>query len=268
MFWERLISGIVLIFVAVLTIMSGEGILITTLTIISIIGMIELLKVKKMNGQAPGIVAYVVTAAYYGLLEFSGLDFSESVLVATVVLFVVLAGIYVFSYPKYNYEQITLVVFAFFYVTILMSYVYHIRTLGDGIYLVWLVFLCSWGCDTCAYCVGVLFGKHKMSPKLSPKKSIEGAVGGAVGAGVLGGIYGFCMNTFQGTEFPIYLFVIICVVGGIISMIGDLLASGIKRDGNIKDYGKLIPGHGGILDRFDSMIFISPVLYYLLLFFV
>lgn len=127
----------------------------------------------------------------------------------------------------------------------------------------WLIFLSSWGCDTCAYCVGVLFGKHKMAPKLSPKKSVEGGVGGIAGAALLGALFAFLMNRWGGAQANPLHYAVICGSGGVISQIGDLAASAIKRNHDIKDYGKLIPGHGGILDRFDSVIFTAPVIYYL-----
>ena len=127
--------------------------------------------------------------------------------------------------------------------------------LSDGGVVVWLIFLSSWGCDTCAYCVGVLIGKHKMAPKLSPKKSVEGGIGGIVGAALLGALFALAVNRFGGA--------FVSPVGGAISQVGDLAASAIKRNHEIKDYGKLIPGHGGILDRFDSVIFTAPVIYYL-----
>ena len=143
------------------------------------------------------------------------------------------------------------------YVAVMLSFIYLTRNLPDGKFLVWLIFLCSWGCDTCAYCVGMLIGKHKMAPVLSPKKSIEGAVGGVVGAALLGVIYA------AATQGNMAEYALICGVGALISMVGDLAASAIKRNQNIKDYGKLIPGHGGILDRFDSVIITAPVIYYL-----
>ena len=156
-----------------------------------------------------------------------------------------------------------MVYFGILYVAVMLSFIYQTRNLEDGLFLVGLVFLCSWGCDTCAYCVGVLIGKHKMAPKLSPKKSIEGAVGGLAGAALLGALYALAINRWGGTTVSPAEFALICFVGGMISMIGDLAASAIKRDHDIKDYGKLIPGHGGILDRFDSVIFTAPVTYFM-----
>ena len=153
--------------------------------------------------------------------------------------------------------------FGVVYVSVMLSYIYQTRNLTDGAYLVWLIFLCSWGCDTCAYCVGMLIGKHKMSPILSPKKSVEGAVGGVVGAAILGAVYAAVVGKYLQAENQVVMYAVICAVGALISMVGDLAASAIKRNHEIKDYGTLIPGHGGILDRFDSVIFTAPIIFYL-----
>ena len=171
---------------------------------------------------------------------------------------------YVFSYRAYKTEQALAAFFGVFYTAAMLSYVYQTRMLEQGAYIVWLIFLCSWGSDTCAYCVGVLFGKHKMSPKLSPKKSVEGAAGGIAGSMLLTFLYCFAFQEQIQVEFnEMLIFAVIGGVGALISMVGDLAASAIKRNYGIKDYGTLIPGHGGILDRFDSVIFTAPVVYYL-----
>ena len=196
----------------------------------------------------------VGTVLYYFMIYNTGAEYLDVFIIA--YLMVILA-VYVFTYPKYKTEQMLAVFFGVFYVAVMLSYVYQTRMLTAGAYIVWLIFLCSWGCDTCAYCVGMLIGKHKMAPVLSPKKSIEGAVGGVVGAALLGVIYA------AATHGAMLEYAVICGVGALISMVGDLAASAIKRNHEIKDYGKLIPGHGGILDRFDSVIFTAPVIYYL-----
>ena len=110
----------------------------------------------------------------------------------------------------------------------------------------------------------MLFGKRKLAPVLSPKKSIEGAIGGALGAAILGAIYGAVVSSRLVMGNAPVLFAIICAAGAVISQCGDLIASGIKRQHGIKDYGNLIPGHGGVLDRFDSVIFTAPLIYTLL----
>ncbi len=185
-------------------------------------------------------------------------------MVFIIALLVVLLSVYVLAYPKYHASQITAAFFGVFYVAVMLSGVYQVRMMEQGAYLVWLIFLCSWGCDTCAYCVGVRFGKHKMSPVLSPKKSVEGAFGGIAGTFLLTALYALAFREQMGiTNVQIVVLAAISTVGGVISMIGDLAASAIKRNYEIKDYGKLIPGHGGILDRFDSVIFTAPVICYL-----
>ena len=184
-------------------------------------------------------------------------DFGNYGTMAIIISMILILFVYVFGYPKYHAEQVMAAFFGVVYVAVMLSFIYLTRSLPDGKFLVWLIFLCSWGCDTCAYCVGMLIGKHKMAPVLSPKKSIEGAVGGVAGAALLGVIYA------AATQGKMAEYALICAVGALISMVGDLAASAIKRNQNIKDYGKLIPGHGGILDRFDSVIITAPVIYYL-----
>ena len=144
----------------------------------------------------------------------------------------------------------------------------------EGIYFVGLAFSCSWFTDTFAYIVGVKFGKHKMAPVLSPKKSIEGAIGGVVITSLFNVLilYFFtigCKNLYDYTIFgesaSKYLIIIpISMILSLVSMLGDLSASAIKRNFGIKDYSQLIPGHGGIMDRFDSCIFVAPALYCIL----
>ena len=102
-----------------------------------------------------------------------------------------------------------------------------------------------------------------MAPKLSPKKSVEGGIGGVAGAALIAVLYGLAINHWGNADVNVLSFAVIGAAGGMISQVGDLGASAIKRNYGIKDYGKLIPGHGGILDRFDSVIFTAPIIYYL-----
>ena len=124
---------------------------------------------------------------------------------------------------------------------------------------IWIVVIAAFGSDICAYFTGYFLGKHKMAPNLSPKKTIEGAVGGLIGSSLLSGLFGFVFMKEMA---------LVCLVlglfGGAAGMAGDLTASMFKRKMGIKDYGTLIPGHGGIMDRFDSVIFVAPVVYYVI----
>ena len=257
MFKTRLLSGIVLVAVALLTIISGGYVLFFTLLGISLIGMQELYKVMKVREDhfnALEIAGYLGAVIYYVLMS---LDFEKYGMMGVIISFMMFMFVYVFTYPKFKADQVMPAFFGVVYVAVMLSFIYLTRNLPDGKFLVWLIFLCSWGCDTCAYCVGMLIGKHKMAPVLSPKKSVEGAVGGVAGAALLGVIYA------AATQGPMLEYAVICAIGALISMVGDLAASAIKRNQGIKDYGTLIPGHGGILDRFDSVIFTAPVIYFL-----
>lgn len=261
MFKTRLLSGILLVIIALIIIVAGGDILFATILAISIIGMTEIYKILDINKKPLGFVGYVAASAYFALLR---LELTNWITFLTIAFLLLILATYVFSYPKYRSEHIMLAFFGLFYVAFMLSYVYQIRMLEQGAFLVWLVFICSWGCDTCAYCVGMLIGKHKMAPVLSPKKSIEGAVGGVVGAALLGALYALSINHFAtGTHASVIVYALIGAVGGLISQLGDLAASAIKRNHNIKDYGKLIPGHGGILDRFDSVIITAPIIFYM-----
>ncbi len=263
MFKTRLLSGVILTLIALITIISGGDILFGTILLISIIGMTELYKIFDIHKKLLGITGYVALAGYFALIRFGMVDWVTCMVIGFLIL---IMAIYVFCYPKYHSEHVMLAFFGLFYVGIMLSYVYQTRMLSGGVFLVWLIFICSWGCDTSAYCVGMLLGKHKLAPVLSPKKSIEGAVGGVVGAALLGVLYGLCVNHFAGAGVNLISYAIISAVGAVISQVGDLAASGIKRNHDIKDYGRLIPGHGGILDRFDSVIITAPIIYYLAVF--
>ena len=257
MFKTRLISGILLVIAALLTIISGGYVLFFTLLCISLIGMQELYKAMGIHEDRTGlleIVGYLGAVLYYISLL---LGFESYGLMAVLVSLILVMFVYVFTYPKYHANQVMAAFFGVVYVAVMLSFILMTRNLPDGKFIVWLIFLCSWGCDTCAYCVGMLIGKHKMAPVLSPKKSVEGGVGGVVGAALLGVIYA------AATQGPMVEYAVICGIGALISMVGDLAASAIKRNQGIKDYGKLIPGHGGILDRFDSVIFTAPFVYLL-----
>ena len=219
--------------------------------------------------KAPGIWGMIFVVLYYGTVYMGeALNLAGPLLL--VAFLMVLMGVYVVTFPKYKTDEITAPFFGLVYVALMLSFLYQTRMVpieGKNTPIVYfLIFICSWGCDTCAYCVGMLIGKHKMSPKLSPKKSVEGAVGGVAGAALLTALYCFIFRSPMHLERgEIVILAVIAAIAGLISMVGDLTASAIKRNYDIKDYGKLIPGHGGILDRFDSMIITAPIIYFLAL---
>lgn len=261
-FLERLLSGIALVIIALVTIILGEDVLLITIGAVSLIGLWEMNRVFGIEKQITGILGYICTIVYYILLKT---DHMQHAFVLMVFFIMALMSVYVFYFPNIKTESVMASIFGVMYVVAMLSFIYIVRQEDNGLYNVWLIFLCSWGSDTCAYLAGVAFGKHKMAPVLSPKKSVEGAVGGVAGAALLGFVYASVFKeNISGAFDPKISYPIICGAGSLISMTGDLAASAVKRNHDIKDYGKLIPGHGGIMDRFDSVIFVAPVIWLLL----
>ena len=266
MFKTRLLSGIVLVVLMIGILYVGGYLTGAATLLLSLGGMFELLRIYKLQWSSVGITGYIATIGYYALLFTGNQEYIMPLIMGFILLVLV---IYVTRFPAFTDKEIMQVVFSFFYVTVMMSYFYLIRELKYGGAFIVLVFVCSWINDTCAYCVGVKLGKHKMTPKLSPKKSIEGLVGGIAGAAMVGAVYGifFNSNVYELNNAPL-VFSIIGMLGAMVAVIGDLTASAIKRNNEIKDYGRLIPGHGGILDRFDSIIFVAPIIYYLIIYMI
>lgn len=229
--------------------------------IISLIGMYEFFNVlKSKNINALRTIAYVSCIVYYILLN-NNTNFHIILLIIIASLFIMLCIPIINT--KYNFIDISCTLFGFVYIAIFFSFLVLINYKNQGNYLIWLVFVSSWLCDTTAYYVGRAFGKYKLCPKVSPNKTIEGSLGGLLGSTVSCGILGLLFTRF-GVNIAIYHYLIIGALCGVFCQFGDLTASSIKRFINVKDYSNLIPGHGGILDRFDSILFAALVVYYYL----
>lgn len=269
----RGISGVVLLALLAITLTSGGAVLFGFTLLISLVAFFELTKAMQVRGEkkisALELVGLCGVIGYYAFLFW---DKTQAYGMLAIILTIMgMMLMFVLAYPKISVSQLLAAIVAFVYAPVFLSYLFLTRQLFMGQYFVWLIFTSSWACDTCAYCVGKPFGKHKMAPVLSPKKSIEGAVGGIAGAALIGFLYACWLVKKEPAVFSqeiLWVIPLISALGGILSQIGDLAASGIKRQFQIKDYGKLIPGHGGIMDRFDSVIVTAPLTYYLVLFFV
>ena len=161
---------------------------------------------------------------------------------------------------KTSFKDIAYTFIGIFYVVFFMMFVAFINGMKDGNILIWYAILAAWGTDIFAFFIGLRFGKHKFS-KVSPKKSIEGCIAGTVGAVLLMLIYTYVTNTFWGTDYSYMFIALIGLILSLIGQIGDFAASSIKRYVDIKDFSNLIPGHGGMLDRIDSLIFLAPFAY-------
>lgn len=270
MFWVRLLSGACLLLLSFLFVYLGGIPLAAILLVLSVTAFFEMGRAIKLFDKKQNSVmvwGYIAIVAYYVVLAFSGTTIHLAM--AAVLGIIGFLVVYVFSFPKYEVEDISGAIYAFVYAPIMLSFMGLTRNLDNGIYIVWMIYISAWGSDTLAYCVGMLTGKtignHKMTPKLSPKKSIEGAVGGILGAALLAWLYGKFVMGRVVTDVPNleWILALIGACGGFMAMIGDLAASAVKRNKDVKDYGHCIPGHGGILDRFDSMIFTAPLTYFL-----
>ncbi|MBR4668231.1 MAG: phosphatidate cytidylyltransferase [Butyrivibrio sp.] len=262
----RVISGIIIAMVLAAVLIPGGYVLAATLLVVSFISYFELTRAtgihengKKINViESCGYLSIVVHYIQMVLVK----DYSYYIFSVMFAFFLIMVC-YVLSFPKFTATQAMTAFFCFVYAPVNMSFVYLLRIRTYGEYLAWIPFI-AWVCDTSAYFVGRALGKHKLVPKLSPKKTVEGAIGGLLGSVAVGFIFGYILYVRE-THNPMIIVVLLLItfVGSIIAQLGDLLASGIKRDHNIKDYGNLIPGHGGIMDRFDSVIFVIPCIYFL-----
>lgn len=267
MFRTRLLSSIVLVILIASVLLLGGPVLFLFTLFVALKAFFEMTKATKVRGESQKVCLLEIFGAlgvlgYYGVIYFAN---TETYIMLTITLTIVaILFVYVFTFPKYEANQIMAAIFSFIYAPIMLAYLYLTRNLENGIYIVWLIFISSWICDTCAYLVGMAIGKHKLAPVLSPKKSIEGGIGGIAGAALVGLVYAFILKRIGVSQGNLlWVFPVISAIGAMISQVGDLAASAIKRNFGIKDYGRLIPGHGGIMDRFDSVIFTAPMIYYL-----
>ncbi len=263
---ERTISAVILVIAAFASILPGGIILAVVLYGISMVGFLELTRAcgvrKDQKPNTLEIVGLAAITCYY-LVTYFVQDASYAVMVILLAM-IAMMSVYVFGFPKYHADQVMDAYFALIYAPVMLSFVLLTRQLDDGIYLVWMIFISSWISDTFAYLAGVMLGRHKLAPVLSPKKSVEGSVGGIVGAALFGALFGAYLDSTLGQEQYVMILAVVGGVGSVISQVGDLAASAIKRNHEIKDYGNLIPGHGGIMDRFDSVIFTAPITYFLI----
>ena len=255
----RTLSGAALAVLIIALYLLGEWTWFAGMALASCLGLFEFYRLYGLERKAPGIVGFAVCAAY---LVLTGLHRYDLYMHVFLLFFIILAIVYVLRYEKTEAEEVLSAFFGFFYVPVMLSFMYRVRVMEDGQYLVILIFIGSWICDTFAYFTGVLFGRHKMAPVLSPKKSVEGGIGGVLGAVLFGVLYGLLFGS-KLTSFsqPVLAFGVIAFFASLVSMAGDLLASAFKRSKGIKDYSRLIPGHGGILDRFDSIITVAPMIF-------
>lgn len=256
-FLTRAIAGIIMVLLIIFTVLKGGNYLSLFIFFISIVGIREFYNAfDNLDGISPiKYIGYLSTVLFLinnlGLKKIS-LDFI--IFITTIILLFR----FVFN-RELNISDIAVTLLGIIYVPFFFQHIVYL----DGYIHIWLIFIISWGTDTFAYLAGNLFGRTKLIPKISPNKTIEGSLGGILGSLVL--TYTFS-KVFSLEKLPHML--VLAIICSIIAQLGDLTASRIKRITGIKDFGYIIPGHGGILDRFDSILFVGPCLYYFMKFLI
>ena len=274
----RIISAATaLVLLAVIMVLGREA-LGLAVSILAIIGIHEFYGAMESSGYKPiKLIGYLSCLSLLYLtfrdkINPDGLTFvfipSKGLSLAMFLVILALFCILIFQYDKYTITDIAVTIMGIFYVVFLFSFIILVRNMGErGDLYIWLVFVGAWAPDTAAYFTGVAFGRTKILPVISPKKSLEGSIGGVLGSMAIMSAVGFYLNAegiYNQGGIPFYHYIVLGLLCGIISQLGDWAASAIKRRAGIKDYGRLMPGHGGVLDRFDSILFIAPVVYFYL----
>lgn len=267
----RVISGIFLIALIAAMNLAGGPIMCCILLLIALQGLFEFYRAvgvynaedKKHNVLE--CIGYFGTVVYYLTAMIIRDNILLDLMLIICIVPVAMLAAYVFTFPKYEGTVVMKAFFGFMYVPVMLCFIFLTRSMMRGEYLVWLIYISSWICDTCAYLTGTLLGKRKLAPVLSPHKSVEGAIGGIAGTVIISVVFSFFFPEAYDlkTAGNTWVFVLLGAVGGFVSQVGDLAASAFKRNHDVKDYGRIIPGHGGVLDRFDSVIFTAPMIYFL-----
>ncbi len=230
------------------------------IAIIALLGLSEFYGALKKKSYKP-----IEVVGSLSVLPILGIGYLEPEVLKIILFFILPVAVFIlffksiYSKLKHNIVDISLTIMGIIYVPFLFSFIPLTRSLENGAYYIWYILAGAWVTDTFAYLVGVKFGKHKFS-EISPKKSIEGSIGGILGCMLFFAIYSYFLTT-KGIDLNVTAMTIAGFFVSIISQIGDLAASSIKRFCDVKDYSNLMPGHGGILDRFDSIIMIAPFIY-------
>ncbi len=261
---KRILSGIIgLPIVALILIFGNIYIVDVFFTIVAIITIYEYLQSFNQKYKPVKWVAYLscILIAFLHIIPKDYLLYTLGLEIAVIIAILFIQII--LSNMKTSVIDTMITFFGICYIPFFLSFISLLYGIENGKYLIWFILIAAWGTDTCAYFIGSKFGKHKFT-KISPKKSIEGCIGGTLGAILITLIYTFAINKLVDMQVSYIYISLIGFILSILSQMGDLSASSIKRTMGIKDFGNLIPGHGGMLDRIDSIIFIAPFAYCLL----
>lgn len=235
------------------------------ISLLSVIGIYEMQGCIGAKKHVFSLVPVLVVGAGmpFFVRYYNGDSFYAYMFLTSFALIAFLLITSVFSGDSFNVETAAISAVTTVYVSFGLSSLVLLRDMPFGEYIYFLPFIISWITDTFAYFSGMLFGKHKLIPSVSPKKTVEGAIGGTLFAVGFTVLYGFVIGKITGAEVQYISLMIVGLIVSLLAQCGDLVMSLIKRKYGIKDYGKLFPGHGGVLDRFDSIIIASAFIYFL-----
>lgn len=261
--FKRVISGVIgLTLLIILLLAPNVYIFDIALFLVMSIGLSEFLKTMKVESNPLKLVAFFIMIPQ--LIFFNNPNVDN---LSIYLLILAAFSLIIINNKIENTHYVYLSLMGVILLGFLPAHILKVREMHYGNLLIWLVFIGAWATDTFAYYIGRLIGKHKLTP-ISPKKTIEGSIGGLLGATLVMYLYGLFISRQYGVPYSMINYVIIGLICGVVSQIGDLSASLLKRTADVKDFGNILPGHGGILDRFDSVLFAAPAVYYYLHFFM
>ncbi|MBR6033376.1 MAG: phosphatidate cytidylyltransferase [Clostridia bacterium] len=262
---KRVLSALIGFPIVILILVFGNQIVIdVAFSAIAIICLHEFYNAFKKDSNPVSWLGYAVAVliAFIHVIPKPYVKESLQLLLPSVTVMLFLAVIV--TEMKITVKDMMITLLGIVYILGFIVFIPMLRGAENGIYYVWYIIFIAWGTDVFAYCIGKKWGKHKFS-QISPKKSIEGCIAGIIGAIVASLLYTLALNKLAGMDISYIYIAIVSFALSIISQVGDFAASTVKRYTEIKDYSSLIPGHGGMLDRFDSVIFIAPFAYFLLI---
>ncbi len=254
----RVVSGVVaaVLFIVIMLLPNP----VFEIAFVLLIGGLTFETVRAFKLDVPFRIISCVGAMAIGVLS---IFYPNYLLLGIFAFLVLILGVTLALPERYNIRDIVVALFSIMYVCIFPSFLPRVLTMWSaGKWLILFVFIGAWLSDIGAFFAGRAFGKHKLIEKVSPKKTVEGSIGGILAAILFSLLYAFGLQKFAGMAPHYGVIALFAFLASILGQMGDLLASMIKRYCGIKDFGKIMPGHGGLFDRCDSIILIAPLLYY------
>lgn len=249
--------------VAAIMIIGNKYVISIGFAIIAMIAMNEYLLAVSKKSNPVGWISYLACALISLVCIIPEAMYSHIILISVVTILLILFLQVIVTGMKTNFNDLAYTFVGIIYIAFFISSMVMLRNSEHGKILIWYVLFAGWATDVFAYAIGKRLGKHKFS-EVSPKKSIEGAIAGTIGAIAVALVYTYFINMYTTVQYSYLSISLITLILSVIGQIGDFAASTIKRYVEIKDYSNLIPGHGGMLDRIDSIMFIAPFAYILL----